>query len=41
MVNEQAEGDAWFIKIKINDESELGDLLGPDAYKEHCENEAH
>ena len=33
MVNEHAEGDAWFIKIKIKDDSELGDLLGPDAYK--------
>ena len=41
MVNENAESDAWFIKIKIKDESELSDLLGPDAYKEHCENEAH
>lgn len=33
MVNEHAEGDAWFIKIEIKDDSELGDLLGPDAYK--------
>lgn len=39
MVNEHAEGDAWFIKIEIKDDSELGDLLAPDAYKEHCENE--
>ena len=41
MVNETAEGDAWFIKIEIADDSELGGLLGPDAYKAHCENEAH
>ena len=41
MVNEHAEGDAWFVKIEIKDEKELSDLLGPDAYKEHCENEAH
>lgn len=41
MVNETAEGDAWFIKIEIADDSELGELLGPDAYKAHCENEAH
>mmetsp|Transcript_11634 Transcript_11634/g.22300 ORF Transcript_11634/g.22300 Transcript_11634/m.22300 type:complete len:159 (-) Transcript_11634:138-614(-) len=41
MVNEHAEGDAWFIKIEIKDDSDLDDLLKPDAYKEHCENEAH
>jgi glycine cleavage system H protein len=41
LVNSQAEGDAWFIKLEIKDESELGELLGPDAYKEHCEKEAH
>jgi glycine cleavage system H protein len=41
MVNTNAEDDAWFIKMEIKDESELGDLLTPDAYKEHCENEAH
>lgn len=39
MVNEHAEGDAWFIKIEIANESELDDLLNPDAYKEHCEKE--
>lgn len=41
MVNDSAESDAWFIKIEIKDDAELGDLLSPDAYKEHCENEAH
>ena len=41
MVNEHAESDAWFIKIEIKDEGELSDLLSADAYKEHCENEAH
>lgn len=41
LVNSEAEGDAWFIKLEISDESETGDLLGPDAYKELCENEAH
>ena len=41
MVNEHAEGDAWFVKIEIADASEIDDLLSPDAYKEHCENEAH
>lgn len=41
LVNAEAEGTAWFIKLKMSDDSELGDLMGPDAYKEHCEKEAH
>lgn len=41
MVNNDAEGAAWFIKLEIKDASELNDLMGPDAYKEHCEKEAH
>lgn len=41
MVNSEAEGDAWFMKIEISDEGELSSLMGADAYKEHCENEAH
>ena len=41
MVNTEAENSAWFIKIEISDEGELGSLLGEAAYKEHCENEAH
>ena len=40
-VNEAAETEAWFIKIEMSDASELGDLMEPDAYKEHCENESH
>jgi glycine cleavage system H protein len=41
MVNSEAEGNAWFIKMELKDTAELDDLLGPDAYKEHCANEAH
>jgi glycine cleavage system H protein len=41
MVNSDAEGNAWFIKIEISDESELKSLLDEAAYKEHCEKEAH
>lgn len=41
MVNTEAEGGAWFIKLEMSDESETGDLLEPDAYKAHCEAEAH
>jgi len=41
LVNSGAEGDAWFIKIKVDDEGELDDLMTPDMYKEHCEKESH
>lgn len=41
LVNSDAEGGAWFIKIEIKDKSELDGLLKPAAYKTHCDNEAH
>lgn len=41
LVNKDAEGAAWFIKLKLSDESELGDLMDEVAYKAHCEAEAH
>jgi glycine cleavage system H protein len=41
LVNTSAEDEAWFIKLEMTDESELGGLMGADAYKEHCEKEAH
>lgn len=41
LVNSEAEGAAWFVKIEMSDEAELSDLLTPEAYKEHCEKEAH
>jgi glycine cleavage system H protein len=41
MVNSEAEGAAWFIKLELSNPDELGDLMSPDAYKEHCEKEAH
>ncbi|GAX14280.1 glycine cleavage system H protein [Fistulifera solaris] len=41
MVNSEAEGKAWFVKIEIKDEAELKSLLSADAYKAHCEEEAH
>jgi len=39
-VNGDAEGDGWFIKIKIADTSELDDTMDADAYKAFCEAEA-
>eukprot|EP00568_Trieres_chinensis_P005069 CAMPEP_0183298498 /NCGR_PEP_ID=MMETSP0160_2-20130417/5496_1 /TAXON_ID=2839 ORGANISM="Odontella Sinensis, Strain Grunow 1884" /NCGR_SAMPLE_ID=MMETSP0160_2 /ASSEMBLY_ACC=CAM_ASM_000250 /LENGTH=165 /DNA_ID=CAMNT_0025460547 /DNA_START=46 /DNA_END=543 /DNA_ORIENTATION=- len=43
MVNAEAEGEAWFAKIELSDEGleELEGLMGEEAYKEHCEKEAH
>ena len=41
MVNEDAEGGAWFIKIKMSDaDGDVGDLLDAAAYKEHCDKES-
>ena len=41
VVNAEAEGSAWFIKLQIKDPSELETLMGQDAYEEHCAREAH
>lgn len=41
MVNAEAESAAWFVKLEMKDPAELGDLMTPEMYKEHCENEAH
>lgn len=40
LVNSNAEDDAWFVKLEIQDESETGDLLNDDQYKELCEKES-
>jgi len=39
-VNADAEGDGWFVKIKIADTSELDDTMDADAYKAFVEAEA-
>lgn len=41
LVNTEAENAAWFVRIEMTDDSELSDLLSPEAYKEHCEKESH
>ncbi len=33
-VNEDAEGEAWFFKVKIDDTSQLDDYMDEDAYAE-------
>ena len=39
-VNADAEGDGWFMKIKIADASQLDDLMDADAYKAFVEAES-
>lgn len=34
LINDDPYGDGWIIKMKINDSSELNDLLSPGEYKE-------
>jgi glycine cleavage system H protein len=40
LVNTSPEGDGWFIKLQISDDSELGSLMDEAAFKEHCEKES-
>ena len=35
VVNSDPYGDGWLIKVRITDESELDQLLGPDEYRAH------
>lgn len=36
-VNSDPMGDGWFIKIRVNDKSELDDLMDEDSYKEYTD----
>ncbi len=36
-VNASADGEGWFLKIKIADKDELGGLMDAAAYKEYCD----
>ena len=35
LVNEDAESDGWFVKMKISDSSELDGLMDQDAYQDY------
>ncbi len=35
LVNEDAEGGAWFFRIELNDQSELANLMTADAYRDY------
>lgn len=36
-VNASADGDGWFLKVKISDASELESLMDEAAYKTYCD----
>ena len=36
-VNSDPMGEGWFIKMRVNDKSELDELMDEDAYKEYTE----
>ena len=40
LVNESAEGDAWFIKIKLSNTDELEELMDKAGYEEFVESES-
>ena len=37
LVNSDPEGDGWFFKIRMDDTSELDDLMDAKAYKKFCD----
>ncbi|MEP9354999.1 glycine cleavage system protein GcvH [Xanthobacter sp. KR7-65] len=37
LVNEDAEGKGWFLKVKVADPAELGDLMDAHAYKSYLD----
>ncbi|WP_448536484.1 glycine cleavage system protein GcvH [Pseudothermotoga sp.] len=39
LINKDAEGEGWLVKIEMSDPSELSDLLDEEAYRRFCEEE--
>lgn len=40
MVNDDAQGDGWFLKLKLDDSAELEDLMDLEAYKAFVESQS-
>jgi len=40
LVNDDAYGDGWMIKVKLSDSTELDDLMSAEEYEEYVEKEA-
>jgi glycine cleavage system H protein len=36
LINKDAFGAGWLFKLKVEDESEVDDMLDPDSYEELC-----
>lgn len=39
LLNKDAEGEGWLVKIEMSDPAELSDLLDEEAYRRFCEEE--
>jgi len=39
LVNSDPEGEGWFFKLRLSDQSELEGLMDADAYKSFCESQ--
>jgi len=39
LINKDAEGEGWLVKIEMSDPSELSDLLDEESYRKFCEEE--
>ncbi len=39
LINKDAEGEGWLVKIEMSDPEELTDLLDDEAYRRFCEEE--
>ena len=37
IINDDPYGDAWMVRIKLNDPSQLDDLMKADAYRAYCD----
>lgn len=41
LINEEPYGSGWLAEIAISNQSEIGGMLSPDAYRKHIESKSH
>jgi glycine cleavage system H protein len=39
LVNSDPEGEGWFFRVRLSDNSQLNDLMNADQYREFCESQ--
>ena len=39
LVNSDPEGEGWFFKLRLSDDSQLGDLMDAEQYKAFCDSQ--